>query len=78
VKQRERTIFAESIFDYSTGQKPAVTTKDLASIELNGVLGKYEQDGKVTSSKTADFLKSILATILLSGSGYPSATSTEP
>jgi hypothetical protein len=40
LKQRERTIFAESIFDYSTGQKPAVTTKDLASIELNGVLGK--------------------------------------
>ena len=40
LKQRDKTIFAESIFAYSTGQKPAVTTKDLASIELNGVLGK--------------------------------------
>jgi hypothetical protein len=62
LKQRDKTIFAESIFDYSTGQKPAVTTKDLASIELNGVLEKYEQDRQVTGSKAADFLKSILAT----------------
>ena len=78
LKQRDKTIFAESIFDYSTGQKPAVTTKDLPSIEMNGVLEKYEQDGPVTGSKTADFLQSILATILLSDSGHPSATSTEP
>jgi hypothetical protein len=62
LKQRDKTIFAESIFDYSTGQKPAVTTKDLASIELNGVLEKYGQDRQVTGSKAADFLKSILAT----------------
>jgi len=62
LKQRDKTIFAESIFDYSTGQKPAVTTKDLASIELNGVLEKYEQDRQVTGSKAADFLKSSLAT----------------
>jgi len=62
LKQRDKTIFAESIFDYSTGQKPAVATKDLASIELNGVLEKYEQDRQVTGSKAADFLKSSLAT----------------
>ena len=62
LKQRDKTIFAESIFDYSTGQKPAVTTKDLASIELNGVLEKYEQDRHVIGSKAADFLKSTLAT----------------
>src|SRR6516162_6644542 len=62
LKQRDKTIFAESIFDYSTGQKPTVTTKDLASIELNGVLEKYDQDRQVTGSKAADFLKSTLAT----------------
>ena len=62
LKQRDKTIFAESIFDYSTGQKPAVTTKDFASIELNGVLEKYGQDRQVTGSKAADFLKSSLAT----------------
>jgi hypothetical protein len=51
LKQRDKTIFAESIFDYSTGQKPAVTTKDLASIELNGVLEEHDQDRQVTGSK---------------------------
>ena len=35
---------------------------DLASIELNGVLEKNEQDRQATGSRVADFLKSILAT----------------
>jgi len=62
LKQSDKTIFAESIFDYSTGQRPAATTKELASIELNGILEKYEQDRQVTGSQAVDLLKSILAT----------------
>ena len=62
LKQRDKTIFAESIFDYSTGQKPAVATKDLASIELNGVLEKTSRTVRSLTQGQQISLKSILAT----------------
>jgi len=62
LKQGDKTIFAESIFDYSSAQKPAVTTKELTSAELTEVLKKYEQDRQVTGSVAEDLLKSVLPT----------------
>lgn len=62
LKQSDKSIFAESIFDFSTGQRPAVTNKEMTSTELDGVLKKYEQDRKITGSGAADLLKSVLPT----------------
>jgi len=62
LKQEHNTIFAESIWDYSTGQKPAITSRDLTSAELDAVMKKYEQDREVSGSTAANFLKSVLPT----------------
>ena len=69
LKQGDKTIFAESIFDYSSAQKPAVTTKELTSAELSEVLKKYEQDRQVTGSVAEDLLKSVLPTKIKSDLG---------
>ena len=60
LKHGNKTVLADSIFDFSTGQRLAVTTKEMTSTELGGVLKKYEQDRQVNGSNVADLLKSIL------------------
>lgn len=62
LKQEHNTVFAESIWDYSTGQKPTITSRELTSAELGAVMKKYEQDREVSGSDAANFLKSVLPT----------------
>lgn len=62
LKQEHNTLFAESIWDYSTGQKPTITSRELTSAELGAVMKKYEQDREVSGSDAANFLKSVLPT----------------
>lgn len=62
LKQEHNTVFAESIWDYSTGQKPTVTSRELTSAELDAVIKKYEQDREVSGSSAANFLRSVLPT----------------
>jgi hypothetical protein len=62
LKQEHNTLFAESIWDYSTGQKPTITSRELTSAELDAVTKKYEQDREVSGSAAANFLKSVLPT----------------
>lgn len=60
LKQGDKTIVAQSICDYSTGQRPTLTTRELTPTELDAVLKKYEQDRQVSGSSAASLLKSIL------------------
>lgn len=62
LKQEHNAVFAESIWDYSTGQKPTITSRELTSAELGAVMKKYEQDREVSGSDAANFLKSVLPT----------------
>jgi hypothetical protein len=62
LKQEHNTLFAESIWDYSTGPKPTITSRELTSAELDAVMKKYEQDREVSAVAAANFLKSVLPT----------------
>jgi hypothetical protein len=53
LKQSDKTIFTESIFDYSTGRRPAATTKELTL----GRIGRSFEE--VRTGPSAQWLKCI-------------------